>query len=53
MGGGAGSIELAMEKLFREAKQEVLLTVYSMSSGADLLFEWLEIALSRGVETKW
>lgn len=52
MGGGIGSIESAMRQLFEEAKQEILLTVYTITSGADMLFDWLEIALSRGVEIK-
>ena len=52
MGGGIGSIESAMRQLFQEAKQEILLTVYTITSGADMLFDWLEMALSRGVEIK-
>jgi len=52
MGSGIGSIESALGKLFREAKQEILLTAYSITSGADILFDWLDIALSRGVEIK-
>ena len=52
MGGGVGSIETAMRQLFQDAKQEILLTVYTITSGADMLFEWLEIALNRGVEIK-
>lgn len=50
MGGGIGSIESALELLFREAKQEVALTAYSISTGADLLFDWMEAALARGVQ---
>jgi len=52
MGGGVGSIESAMRQLFQDAKQEILLTVYAVTSGADMLFEWLEMALSRGVDIK-
>ena len=52
MGGGVGSIESAMRQLFQEAKQEILLTVYTITSAADMLFDWLEMALSRGVEIK-
>lgn len=52
MGGGVGSIETAMRQLFQEAKQEILLTAYAITNGADMLFEWLELALSRGVEIK-
>jgi phosphatidylserine/phosphatidylglycerophosphate/cardiolipin synthase-like enzyme len=50
MGGGIGSIESALEQLFREAQQEIALTAYSMSTGADLLFDWMEAALARGVQ---
>jgi phosphatidylserine/phosphatidylglycerophosphate/cardiolipin synthase-like enzyme len=50
MGGGIGSIESALEQLFREAKQEISLTAYSLSTGADLLFDWMEAALARGVQ---
>lgn len=52
MGGGVGSIETAIRQLFQEARQEILLTVYAITNGADMLFEWLELALSRGVEIK-
>lgn len=49
MGGGVGSIESALEKLFREANQEIAFTAYSATGGADLLFDWTETALARGV----
>jgi len=52
MGGGIGSIESALERLFREAQQEIALTAYAISSGADLLFDWLETSLARGVQVK-
>lgn len=52
MGGGIGSIESALERLFREAKQEIALTAYTISSGADLLFDWIEAALARGIEVR-
>ena len=52
MGGGIGSIESALERLFREAKQEIALTAYTISSSADLLFDWLEAALTRGIQIK-
>ncbi|MBA3532202.1 MAG: endonuclease [Ardenticatenales bacterium] len=52
MGGGVGSIESAIQQLFQEAEQEILLTVYALTNGADMLFEWLEMALIRGVEIK-
>ena len=49
VGSGFGAIESAIEKLFREAKQEITITAYSIGSSTDLLFEWLEAVLSRGV----
>jgi len=52
MGSGIGSIESALERLFREAEQEIALTAYTISSGADLLFDWLEAALTRGVQVR-
>lgn len=52
MGAGVGSIETAMRQLFQDAKREILLTVYAITNGADMLFGWLELALSRGVEIK-
>jgi phosphatidylserine/phosphatidylglycerophosphate/cardiolipin synthase-like enzyme len=52
MGSGVGSIESALEELFREAEQEIVLTVYSITTGSDLLFEWLEKTLARGVTIK-
>jgi phosphatidylserine/phosphatidylglycerophosphate/cardiolipin synthase-like enzyme len=52
MGSGIGSIESALERLFREAEQEIALTAYTISSGADLLFEWLETALARGIQVR-
>ena len=52
MGGGIGSIESALERLFREAEHEISLTVYTISSGADLLLDWLEAALARGVQVR-
>ncbi|GAB4537262.1 MAG: phospholipase D family protein [Anaerolineae bacterium] len=49
MGKGIGSIESALGRLFREAGQEIMLAAYTVSSGADLLFDWLEATLVRGV----
>lgn len=52
MGSGIGSIESALERLFREAEQDIVLTAYTITSGADLLFDWLEAALTRGVQVR-
>lgn len=52
MGACVGSIESALERLFREAKQEIVVAAYAISSGADPLFDWLEAALARGVRAR-
>jgi cardiolipin synthase len=52
MGGGVGSIESALEQIFREAEQEIIVTAYSITSGADLLFDWMEAALMRGIKIR-
>ncbi len=52
MGGGIGSIESGLEQLFQNARDELLLTVYSISTRTDLLFDLLDTSLSRGVHTK-
>lgn len=49
MGSVIGSIETAIERLFREAREEIALTAYSVTGGADLLLDWMEAALDRGV----
>lgn len=50
MGSGIGSIETAIGKLFREAREEITLTAYSITGGADILLDWMEAALDRGVQ---
>jgi len=52
LGGGVGSIETALEKLFRDACDEISISAYAISSGADIIFEWIETALNRGVRVK-
>jgi cardiolipin synthase len=52
MGSGIGSIESAMERIFREAEQEILITSFTISNETDLLLEWLETALARGILVK-
>jgi len=49
MGSGVGSIETSMEKLFREAKKEILITSYAISGAADNVLDWLEASLSKGI----
>lgn len=52
MGGGVGSIESALEQLIREAEREIDLTAYSITNGADLIFDWLSAALARGIKVR-
>jgi cardiolipin synthase len=52
MGSGIGSIESALNRLFREAEQEIILVAYAFGSGADLPFDLLETALNRGVQVR-
>lgn len=49
MGSGIGSIETSMEKLFREAKHEVLITSYAISEAADVVIDWMGNSLSKGI----
>ena len=50
MGAGIGSIESAIDDIFRTATDEITLSVYTIGTGSDLLFQWLERALERGVQ---
>ena len=50
MGTGIGSIESAIGDLFRDATDEIIMAAYSISTGSDLTFRWLESALTRGVQ---
>ena len=52
MGSGIGSIESAIDELFRNAADEIMLSVYTIGTGADLVFRWLEGALARGVQVR-
>ena len=49
MGSGIGSIETAIHRLFAEATDEVILSVYAIGPGADLIYNWLEGVLVRGI----
>ncbi|HAD06863.1 MAG TPA: endonuclease [Anaerolineaceae bacterium] len=51
LGSGTGSIESAIEDLLRNARKEILLTVYSIGQ-ADRIFDLLDAALSRGVKVQ-
>ena len=50
MGAGIGSIESAIDDLFRTATDEIILSVYTIGSGTARVFRWLEGALNRGVQ---
>lgn len=52
MGVGIGSIESALDQIFKEVKDEVIMTVYTIGSGADSIFNWLENALNRGIRIR-
>lgn len=49
MGGGIGSIETAIHSLFHNARRDVSLTVYAVSSGADPVLDEIDHALQRGL----
>ena len=50
MGTGIGSIESAIDDLFHAATDEITLTIYTISTGADFIFRLLESALARGIQ---
>ena len=50
MGSGIGSIESAIVELFGEATNEITLAIYTIGTGADLIYQWLEGALARGIQ---
>ncbi|MCD9186332.1 MAG: phospholipase D family protein [Pyrinomonadaceae bacterium] len=52
LGSGIGSIETSLEELIREAKEQIDITAYSVTSGADLLFKWINVALERGIKIR-
>jgi phosphatidylserine/phosphatidylglycerophosphate/cardiolipin synthase-like enzyme len=49
MGSGIGSIESAIDSLFSNAKQDVLISAYSIGNGTDLVFDWIKSVLNRGI----
>ncbi len=52
MGGGVGSIETVIADLFKTAKSELCISAYVIGNSSDLIFEWLENALQRGIKVK-
>jgi len=52
MGSGVGSIESVITDLFKSAVNEIYISAYSIGNSSDLIFKWLEKALSRGVNIK-
>jgi phosphatidylserine/phosphatidylglycerophosphate/cardiolipin synthase-like enzyme len=51
VGGGIGSIETALDRLFRSARSSLVMTIYSVTGALDLLPEWVASVTDRGVET--
>jgi len=49
MGTGVGSIESAMDEIFRSATHEILITSYAISSAADGVLEWIALSAGRGI----
>lgn len=52
MGSGVGSIETVMAGLLKSAVNDIYISAYSIGNSSDLIFKWLEEALSRGVKIK-
>jgi len=52
MGGGIGSVESTLAELFKTATNEIYISAYSIGNSSDLLFEWVEKALLRGIRIK-
>lgn len=50
MGSGVGSIETVMSNLFTKAKNEIYISAYSIGTASDLIFDWMEKALSKGIK---
>ncbi len=51
MGSGVGAVETAIRELFQGARQEILITAYSIGNAGDF-FDLLEDALARGVAVR-
>jgi phosphatidylserine/phosphatidylglycerophosphate/cardiolipin synthase-like enzyme len=51
VGGGIGSIETALDRLFGSARSSLVMTIYSVTGALDLLPEWIASVTDRGVET--
>ncbi|MBF7084353.1 endonuclease [Desulfallas sp. Bu1-1] len=49
MGGGIGSADTAMSRLFMRVKNELLICAYSLTSGADSILQGVNDVLERGV----
>lgn len=52
MGGGLGSVESALIRLFEQANDEVLFVTYNISSGSDLFFNQITTMLERGIRIR-
>jgi cardiolipin synthase len=49
LGAGVGSIESALEQIFRECSDELAISAYAIGQGHDLVFRGLDGVLTRGV----
>lgn len=52
MGSGVGSIESVLANLFATSKNEIYISAYSIGYSSDLIFDWIEKALLRGVKIR-
>jgi cardiolipin synthase len=52
VGGSVGSLETAVHEVFTSARDHIFITCYSITGGANALFDALRGALDRGVLTR-
>src|ERR1700749_2081072 len=51
VGGGIGSVETALDRVFRSARSSLVMTIYSVTGALHRLPEWVASATDRGIET--
>jgi len=51
LGSGTGSVESALYDMLGEATREVVVTAYSVTSGANSVLSWTKDVLDRGIST--
>ncbi|GIP18656.1 endonuclease [Paenibacillus montaniterrae] len=52
MGSGVESIKANLEELIQNAKYEIMIGAYNISTGASDVFELIDVPLSRGVDVR-